>query len=425
MATKRLSKGKTLLIVLCAILFLACAFIDVWYVYVVLYGEVKQVVNTYEVGLQTLEDGSDTKYFIEVEYYSNENKNGYECFEIKFNYLLDEDKNAFYSQGLQYVANSIDDKISLNLVNTSIKSDHHWGALGNYYDRNLFYSYVPGDTTSFYNYASGNDYDTTILSTNPVGDGSYFRIQLDKDLFLMKFKSSYRENRNPSDYSQELDIDADYYSPAIYCWYKDSDYLLYDYSYFAQLLYNAMGSISNGTQSAAVFEFGNIFDYYAYDENLGTYDNQPIEDTTKVITDISSYYSIYVRKHADGIQKASQSLFNCVQGSSTFNISNDYAEDDYFIGRTIIDCDIYDFDYINIAEGYCLLSLKDSFVDYYSQYSDDISLSICIDLDRLSELNIKFYGFDTNSNLNKFSIYECYTQQVIDGEVVKTEVQNV
>lgn len=424
-AAKNIGIGKTIGIIISAILFLVCAFIDVWYVYVVLYGEVKQVVNTYEVGLQTLADGSDTKYFIEIEYYSNENKNGLECFEIKFNYLLDENKNEFYSQGLQYVANSIDDNINLELVNTSIESKHHWSALGNYYDRNLFYSYEPGEISSLYNYASGNDYETTYISTNPIGDNSYFRIQLDQDLYLMKFKSSYKDAREPEVYSQVLDKDANYYSPAIYCWHKDSDYLLYDYTYFSQLLYNAMGTLKNGMESAVLFEFGNIFDYYAYDENLGTYDNQPIEDTTKVRTEMSSYYSIYVKKHADGIQKASQSMFNCIHGNNAFNITNDYAEDDYFIGRTIVDCNIYDFDYINIENGYCLLSLKDSFVNYYKQYSDSITLSICIDLDKLNSLNIKFYGFDENSKLNNFMIFDCYTIETINGEVVRTEVQYV
>ena len=421
---KKLGAWKTLGIILCAILFLACAFVDVWFLYIWLYGDVKTVVNTYEVGLQTLADGSSTKYFIEVEYYSNENKNGYECFEIKFNYLLDEEQTNFFSQGLQYVANSMSDNIDFELINTF--TDRHftyWDAGGNHYERDLLYTYTMGNSSSSYNYSSGDNYETTTISTNPIGDNSYFRVQLDEDLYLMKFKSSYREGRVPDDYSQVLEKDSGYYSPAIYCYYKDNDYLLYDTSYFSQLLYNAMSTIPNGTQSAVLFEFGNIFDYYAYDELLGTYDNQPIEDTTKVITDMSSYYSIHVTKHADGIQRASESLFNCVHGSSTFNISTSGVEEDYFIGRTIVDCDIYDFDYINIADGYCLLSLKDSFVNYYSQYSNIISLSVCIDLDELDELGIKFYGFDEDSRLNNFSIYDCYTLETVDGRVVRTEVQ--
>ena len=172
-----------------------------------------------------------------------------------------------------------------------------------------------------------------------------------------------------------------------------------------------------------LFEFGNIFDYYEYDETNKVYKTQPLEDTTKVQKQITSYYSIYVKKHADGIQKASQSMFNCVQGSSTFNMTEDYNSDDYFIGRTIVTVDNKDFDYIKVTNNYYKLQLKESFINEYKSFGDKIVLSVQIDLDELTEKNINFLGLMENSGLKNFEILECYTTQTKDGEIVKTEVQ--
>lgn len=412
-----------LVVVIIAILTAACLAIDCWYLYIKLYGDVKLPTHTYEVGLQKTSEG-DTKYFVEIEYYSNENKNGLECFEIKFNYLLDERQENFYSQGLQLVADSKDDSIKLSLMEDGANKEFtHWNVDGNHYNRDVFYNYKTEANSKLFNYASGNDYSTTMISTNPLGDKSYFRIQLGEQLYLMKFKSSYRETRDPETYADFISKRS--YSPAIYCWFNDSNYIVYDYTYFTNLLYTALSSdtLANGTQSAMLFEFGNIFDYYEYDESNKVYKTQPLEDTTKVQKQITSYYSIYVKKHADGMQKASQSLFNCVQGSSTFNMTEDYNSDDYFIGRTIVTVDDKDFDYIKVTNNYYKLQLKESFINEYKGFGDKIVLSVQIDLDELTEKNINFLGFMENSGLKNFEILECYTIQTKDGETVKTEVQ--
>lgn len=419
-------KMPAIVVVIIAILIAACLAIDFWYLYIKLYGEVKLPTHTYEVGLQQTSEGN-TKYFVEVEYFSNANKNGLECFELKFNYLLDERQNDFYSQGLQIVSDTKGDSIELALTEDGAdKKWSYWDAGGNHYNRDVYYNYKATEGSKLYNYASGTDYDTTTISTNPLGDKSYFRIQLgdenNKQLYLMKFKSSYRENRDPKIYSDFIGHRS--YSPAIYCWNSDDEYVVYDYTYFMNLLYTALSSdtLANGTQSAMLFEFGNLFDYYEYDEVNKVYKMQPLEDSTKVQKQITSYYSIYVKKHADGIQKASQSLFNCVQGSSTFNIAEDYTKDDYFIGRTIVAVDNKDFDYIKVTNNYYYLTLKESFINEYKKFEDKIVLSVLIDLDELEQKNINFLGFSENSGLKNFEILECNTIQTIDGERVKTEV---
>ena len=63
--------AKKIIFCILSILLIVCIGINVWYLYVYLYGADKVISNTFEVGLQKLKDGSDTKYFVEINYLSN------------------------------------------------------------------------------------------------------------------------------------------------------------------------------------------------------------------------------------------------------------------------------------------------------------------------------------------------------------------
>ncbi len=459
-----MSLWKKLGISLLSILIVACVTIDAWYLVVLYYGEDVVVVNTYEVGLQESTSG-ETNYFIEIKYYSNANNNGLEMLDIKFNYFIDEDQNDFYSQGLQYVANSVDDSIVFWDISTIINyleemgynslsniiSSEETAALslttfadseelvfskGGWYDAEYYYTLyvnlsINEETTSIYNYMSGNDYETTLISTNPLDSESFFRIQLDDELFTMKFKGSGYNEFNEATF--ELNKERFNSLPNATSWsnyhfnllwaYTDfyALYYSYDFNYFAYLLYTALQSLPAGTNKAMVFEFGDMFNYYEY-EGDGRYSDTAIFDSSLLIEKIMSYYSIKVEVYADGAQQASDSLFNCIQGSSTFNLTSNYESKDYFTGRQVITVDIYDFNLINVRDNYYLLKLSDDFNDTYLTKSNVIYLSIVIDLDIFNEYGYEFLGFTNDSGLSNYEIYECYTTETINSNVVKTEV---
>ena len=90
-----------------------------WYAYIYFFGVEKIISQTFKVGDQVVmkEDGTtDTKTFIELNLYDN-------VFEIKFNYMLDETKTAFYSQGLQYVLKDGKSDFNLDGSYTKILTD--------------------------------------------------------------------------------------------------------------------------------------------------------------------------------------------------------------------------------------------------------------------------------------------------------------
>ena len=417
---------KNILVIISALLFVVCVGIDGWYLYVFYYAPDKLIDNTYEVGLQVLEDGT-TDYFAKIKYHSNRNENGLECFDVQFNYLLDENKTAFFSQGLQFVGNTKTDKIdwqyyvdaNFTKVEMSYVADSWYNQDRNY---GFFGSYRTKDVTSkVYNYASGNSYKTTTISTNPINNDSVFKIQLGDDLFNMKFKGTSTEMEDDNFVYKEYGGYSFYFFWGVdnYNYY----YAYYDSYYFSKLLYDAVKTLKPGTKQAFVFEFGDIFNYYKYDASKGSYSDTALKNADSVIENLKSYYSIYVEVVDDGVQKASDSLFNMVHGNANYNTTGQYDVDDYFVGRTVLKCDIYDFEFLNIIDNYYALKLKNSFIESYNENRDVLVLSIHIDLDVLKEKNIEFIGFADDSGLEKFVVLDCYTTETVNGEIQRVEVQ--
>lgn len=422
-----MSVGQKLAIVFSAFLCAICIGINAWYLYVRLYGPDKVISNTYEIGLQTTQNG-DSRYFAELNYFSNKNKNGLEMFEIKFNYMLDENQEAFYSQGLQYVGKTKNDKISWNYYRDATQIKGEWlGKKTGWYDNEYNYgwwgSYNVNSSISKFNYASGDDYKSVALSTNPISLDTRFKIQLGKNLFLMKFKNNETEMT-----SQNFMYKAEgayhfyvVYGVQDYNWY----YAYYDVNYFAKLLYQSISkSVTPGTNSAFIFEFGDLFDYYIYDEEKGSYSDTKYKNVDSVIQDMKSYYSIKVNVSENGVQKSSESLFGAVNGTTTFNLTGDYSSDDYFIGRSVVRVTEKDFVLVQIYGDYYALKLRDDFVKYFSQYSK-IKLSILINKDEIKKQDVTVLGFADDNNLDKFEILDFYSVETIDGEKVKKEVDYV
>ena len=391
-----MSNLKKFGIAILILLLIACLGIDIWYLYISLYGNERVVANTFEVGLQKLNDGS-TKYFVEVNSMAD-------LFEIKFNYLLDENKESFFSQGLQFVA---DDSGNINFYFNEemdekyqqVINQHGWWlwSEGTY---NRFVYGVKGDTT--YNYMSSDDYESVQLSTNEISNNSRFKITLGEDTYLMAFKG----------YNIGYTHFADNYSSqntwGSLMYWNVNRYYSSDVYYFAKLIYDSLKSVENGTSSPHVFEFGDLFNYYEYDESTGVYDKLVNLDKAHSITkDVRSYYSI---------------LFKCVAGNSNFKVDGDYSTDDYFVGRDVKVLNINHFAFVEVSENNYALKLRGDFIEKYEKYFDKMFFRIEIDLDYFAKKNYNFTGFTSDSGLEKMKYKEIYTLKTQDGEKVKSVV---
>ena len=184
-------------------------------------------------------------------------------------------------------------------------------------------------------------------------------------------------------------------------------------------MYESVESFPVGLYQRCIFEFGDLFEYYKYDAEEKVYLSNPEINNEKILTDIKSYYSIKVNKFDRNIEKASDSLFNCVDGNSNYNITGDYSDEIYFVGRTLISCSLSDFELIETEQaGHCYLSLNQDFIDYYSAYGDKIVLSINIDLDYCAEIGVVIDGFAENA-FGNFEVYQSnIALEVVDNVVV-------
>lgn len=432
---------KKFFIILMAILILAFAGIISWYAYILAYAPEKIVSQTYEVGAQkvTLADGStETKSFMDVNVFKN-------AFEVKFNYMLDENQTAFYSQGLQFVAKNktmnFDGEYQSVLATAK---NGEWSESGFGFGKNYFSEYyrVLGNKSFYninvYNYMSADDYETTALSSNPIDADTMFKIQIGDNLYGMKLKNTSHVIKNSKDiYNTEgknkvIDeipsgfkigsskeyIDTDFYL----LWANDfynvyQDYKVCDIYYLCELLYNSVSKgMKAGTNYTTVFEFGDLFNYYLFDEEKQQYSQNNLTSSvaSKISADVKSYYSIKVNIFDEDLDTSSESMFNCFKGNSNYNVGTDYS--DYFLGRQVKSLTNLDFSLI-VADGKYKFKLLDSFSSVYENFGDKLFLDVCINLDELNLTIDEFDGF-VDGTLDNFGIYRIYTiSNGIESEV--------
>lgn len=421
-----MSLGKKILIISFVILSVICLGIDGWYLYVMAYAPEKVISQTYEVGIQSVlkADGSTEKeHFIDINLFNN-------CFEIQFNYMLDENQTAFYSQGLQYVLSEDSDTFDFDgtynkLVYKSkadikkqktdlLNVDYYW-------HYNNIYSNKEYTNVVKYNYMSGDSYATTTFSSNPIDEDTMFKIQIGDEFYGMKFRYSDIDFKDTFHLVTTTTFEnSDVYGIKIDRNFRvDHDYRACDIDYFVELLYEAVQSLSFGTSQTCVFEFGDLFDYFKYDETTQQYSEDKVEtdNLAKIIADVKSYYCIGVNVHNGDLVSSTQSLFNCYKGYSNYNLSAGF--DDYFIGRTLVNLTVDDFNFIATeTSGVYNLELKQEFKEYYTKYKNSIRLDIVIDLDYLRTLNIEFNGLKAGT-LDNFEIFSAITTETVDGELIK------
>lgn len=414
--------GKKIGIAIGAIILTICLVIDIWYAWIYFHGPDRIISKTFKVSTLTLADGTTTNVF-EVEYFANEDGSGYEAFEVKFTNYLDETREQTFIQGLQYIADTTSSSIDIvynhnDLVEPDFdESSGKFGWKKKYY--NCQNAYVPSATTNVFNYMS-SDGEEYLKSTNPINMNTGYKIQIGEDIYIMRFKGlSTPQNETTS--MGTVRTKHDVWTADIY----HNMYYVYDVNYFSKLLYESIKTAEIGANADMVFEWGNLFNYYKFDTSTNKYDENPTDyENLKLISgDIKSYYSIRVKTHAYGLSKAGDSMFGSVLGNQNFSLNGDYSNGSYFIGRTVVNCDVNVFDFVTISDNNVALKLSSAFINYYFKYKKSIVLSIEIDLDFISNLGYNFVGFTSDSGLDDFSIYKCYS--VSQGEIVEDFVDEL
>ena len=172
----------------------------------------------------------------------------------------------------------------------------------------------------------------------------------------------------------------------------DNYYRAYDLSYFVeQILINISGQ-SEGFSGTTYLKLNDIFKYYeCVDESKGVY--KEIDRTEDEVSKISHYFNNYyltrIKIHDGKLKNSNQSMFLSYGGNRNYGNSEDISQQDYYIGRSLIDVNVFDFEWLTIDGLNYRFTLSELFIEKHKKISKK-ELNIVIDLDYLSQNNINF-----------------------------------
>ena len=391
---------KKLGIILISILCVLCVAIDVWFVVIHFTGAKKELSNTMNIDILETTNGSQKEPFIEVNYYSNENKNGLELFEVRLNYFQDENQDRILSVGIQYVANSIEDNIKFK-VNGNVISYNMWKeerTFLKYHDYwNVFFNTFLTGNNGYYEYQSSDGYETILgNSINTINKDSRFKVSMGDDKFQLGLKFDSPEK------------DFLFYSITqgnVLVTSTEEHYQYVDQHLLAYRLFESVKKASFGEAEYSVAQFSNFFNYYKYDSSSKQYTEIQDIETSKVTTLFENNYVIKVNKYKDGAVVSSDSIFNTIKGDSLFNLTGDYVVEDYYFGRSIIRLTNKHFTKVENADGTYKYALNSDFSKSHKEYKDKIVLDIDLTISDTSNylglvddslLDFKIYDYSVN-----------------------------
>lgn len=427
-----MSLFKKIMLVLVSLVCTICLGLDIWYGVILATGKEKIISQTFILGEQTVsridENGnsiSENEPFCEVNIFDD-------VYEIKLNYLLDENKEYFYSQGLQFIANDGSDTIDFDSKTFSkvVKNERTNSKLNfklsTFFVRNSEFNRLLTDVNyenlTIKNYGHDTISDTNYTSISPITSKDYFfKLDIDGKTYGMKFKNedikfdekSHLFVGTTSDMPTMAGVYTEY---AIYKEYRTADVY-----FFAEEIYKSIieSDVKLGETLGSYTELPNIFNFYEYKDGQYSETTIDLDKATKLTEDIKTYCGIKINRHEGKMTNASQSLFNMKDGNANFALEGSIPTN-YFTGTTLLSVTVNDFDWVSTenANEYKFKLSNDFKKIYGSDNSKKLKLYVNIDLDILNDYGITFAGFEENAFEN-FSIYKAVTSQ--NGIITEVE----
>ncbi len=308
-------------------------------------------------------------YFMEVNYYSNEKKNGVECMEFKFNYYVDTsipekkedgtyDNKYMFSTGVQFQ--------DLNDYYDHYKTGSFFGSTQIHI--------IPKNMT-FYAKPDGLDQGYQV---SDIDLGNSWIFDIGGKLCLI-------EPIGPVYFTNFL-------------WVKE--YIDYDIHFMITKTIMSIQSMKNGTTITA-FNFSDFLKITkVYNEETGKFEEELVDDN---IIKYFTFMNVLINKTDNGMIEAKNSIFNSYDGDPEWSFNNVGDKVTYWRDDTIYDIDSDDFKFVSVGDGY-EIELKDSCADFLSEFSD-VLLNVEINLDDFSSI-LNIIGFTTQpfKDLNVNSI---------------------
>lgn len=320
-------------------IFLICLALNLWGFYYYMFLANNVSVTTSYVGKMAYTE--EDKFFINVDYWSNENNNGVENFSVRLDYYTDTDipqkqedgsygKKYTYSTGVQFK----------NGCNYSYLCDTNY----------FTYAYTKYKLIDCYYYNSDND--DSFYATNSLKDMNHWVYDLKGQLCLIEEKGSVQED-------QAL-------------WVKQGT--VYDTSLLITELYKVVKSLDDGEQIITL-DLSKYYNIYLYDTNAKKFDKG-----SPATTDNYVFLNCYVNKSRDGLVSASQSMFGAYMGKTDWSLY-DFESTNYWKAISDYDLTIEDCTVLKHDDGY-YLKLQSECIDYIKEFKN-IYIRLTVDLDNI------------------------------------------
>lgn len=364
--------------------FIICLMLLCWLMYYYLFLDSKISITTAYLDDATYSENET--FFIEVNYYSNENENGQEVFEVKFNYYTDtripekdEDGNFeakyMYSTGAQFLGGiqytyKEDTSISELFSN---RADHYYTLKNGYY----------------YDTEMGGTSFTSLKGQSLINQSSWL---FDVNGELCKIWCKYLDEKNLDDMFIEKTL-----------WINH--YLKIDTSYFILSLYNTIQSLDEGEKIFAL----NLSDYFYVNiqNDDGTFNTQPTDDENYL------YANIKVNVNNNGMINANQSLFGIVEEDADWSLYGSNS-DEYWQVRTEYNLTLNDFIVVSESQKF-YLDIKQSCLNYLKPFNYlNIIITINLDEVKVASTQVDIQGF--TQKLYSLDIYKIILHSTTERE---------
>ncbi len=307
------------------------------------------------------------RYFLEVNYYSNDKGNGIQLQELKMNYFTTVNLTStdYRSTGMQYLGDYKGLPLDVWDGNTSVKFINPFGNNDRYYgtDDNamkIVNSYVD-KAFNYYDYTNGINWNGVTNENGSIATElkrtTEFIIKIDDRAFAISLDKYF--DRDVGDLRNFFGIG----------WKVGDIYNRYYYTY---------GSLFQSCMQAVKTNSAGYGDYYITVDlsslfSIKEYDYDTKKFKTDDVTDIIKTYSV-LKFHYDenGARNSTQSMFGIIDNNSKYDVSEDKIDTSYWQERIT-----YNLDTTSKLRG------EDIFAYRYSEVYDGYFVSLTMDAKKL------------------------------------------
>ena len=420
-----MSKFTKIIVSICTVFAVVSISLIGWLVYILNFAPQKIASTTYIIGNQQIEKVdpetgeliTESKPFWEISIYNN-------AFELKFNEIFDENQNAFYSTGLQYISNienkapdfSVEKWLSSSQVDYSNYSEISSVDISyrNYSEKNgekyllfkdgkNYYEYYGHilkandfQNMSYFEYQSAND--TGFINNqfaNPINEDTLFKLQIDNKIYGMKLKyDDIPIGEETFLFTRQWCTNVFGSMDQHFTYARHQYFRAYDIHFLSELLYNSFKGLPAGTSQQYTIRLADYFDFYEF--NGKTYEEDKILNVGQaLISYVNSNFGIKVNVYDYDLNSSSKSMFDNYKGYKNVNesdISNEVL--DYKTSKNVFTLTIDNFDFISTGKvGEYILRLSNN------EFINNIDKSITVfelNID-ITGLGITIYGIEKTS----------------------------